>query len=88
MNELLGTLFVLELDQLALAAAAGKDYEVGPLRELAERPGWLLQSRLDGAPDRYRLTRADTGQTGEGNRQELLLALDSRFFSEVLMNST
>jgi hypothetical protein len=76
LNELLGCLFVLELDQPALAAASGGDCAVAPLRELAERPGWLLQSRLAGQTDRYRLTRTDSGQSEEGVRLELLLTLE------------
>ncbi len=76
LNELLGCLFVLELDQPALAAASGGDCAIAPLRELAERPGWLLQSRLADRSDRYRLTRTDSGQTEEGDRLELLLTLE------------
>jgi hypothetical protein len=76
LNELLGCLFVLELDQPALAAASGGDCAVAPLRELAERPGWLLRSRLAGDIDRYRLTRTDSGQSEEGDRFELLLTLE------------
>lgn len=76
LNDLLGQVFVLELDHVVKAAAGGQDYEVAPLHELAERPGWLLQSRLKDAPDRYRLTRADTGQQVEGARSDLLLTLE------------
>jgi hypothetical protein len=76
LNDLLSHLFILELDELAMAAAAGQDYEVASLRELAERPGWLLQSQLGTAPERYRLTRTDNGHAGEGLRLELLLTLE------------
>lgn len=76
LNDLLSHLFILELDELAVAAAAGQDYEVAPLRELAERPGWVLQSQLGAAPERYRLTRTDNGHAAEGLRLELLLTLE------------
>jgi hypothetical protein len=76
LNDLLSQLFILELDEIAGTVVAGQDYEVAPLRELAERPGWLLQSQLDTAPERYRLTRTDHVQAGEGLRLELLLTLE------------
>ncbi|HEX5416981.1 MAG TPA: hypothetical protein VFZ25_15060, partial [Chloroflexota bacterium] len=76
LNQLLGELFILEVDHLATAAAAGESYRVAPLTELAQRAGWTIESRVPGAPTTYRLSHDGEAIAAVGPRQELLLILE------------
>jgi len=75
MTQMLADVLFLEWDRVTLAVAAGETYTLAPLRELAQRAGWLIESRLSGAPDKFRLTR-EGGEPREGLRLDLLLALE------------
>ena len=76
LNEMLAGILVLELDHLARAAAAGETFRIDPLKELGDREGWILNSRLKKDPPKYSLIKDDTGQEHQGPRLDLLLALE------------
>ncbi len=73
--QMLADVLFLEWDKVTLPVAAGETYTLPPLRELAQRPGWLIESRLPGAPDKCRLTREGEAPR-EGMRLDLLRALE------------
>ena len=73
--QMLADVLFLEWDKVTLPVAAGETYTLPPLRELAQRAGWLIESRLPGAPDKFRLTR-EGEVSREGLRLDLLLALE------------
>jgi hypothetical protein len=72
---MLADVLFLEWDRVALAVAAGETYTLAALRELAQRDGWLIESKLPEAPDRFRLTREGGGPC-EGMRLDLLRTLE------------
>ena len=72
---MLADVLFLEWDRVALAVAAGETYTLVALSELAQRAGWLIESKLPEAPDRFRLTR-EGGEPCEGMRLDLLRALE------------
>ena len=76
LNEVLGGLPVLELDHLARAAAAGEPFRIDPLRQLGDREGWRLNSRLASDPTLYSLEKDGTGREQRGPRLDLLLSLE------------
>ena len=73
MTQMLADVLFLEWDRVTLAVAAGETYTLVALSELAQRAGWLIESRLPEAPDRFRLTR-EGGESCEGMRLDLLRA--------------
>ena len=76
LNEMLAGILVLELDHLAQAAAAGEPFRIDPLKELGDREGWNLDSRLKGNPQKYNLIKDGTKEKHQGPRLDLLLALE------------
>lgn len=76
LNRLLSELFILEVDHLATAVAAGQSYRVAPLSELAQRAGWTVESRVEGNPATYRLGYDGEAAAAVGPRQDLLLILE------------
>ena len=75
MTQMLADVLFLEWDRVTLAVAAGETYTLVALSELAQRAGWLIESKLPEAPDRFRLTR-EGGEPCEGMRLDLLRALE------------
>jgi hypothetical protein len=75
LTQMLADVTFLEWDRVTLAVVAGEAYSLAPLRELAQRAGWLIESRLPAAPDVYRLTREEETPC-EGPRLDLLRALE------------
>lgn len=76
LNELLGGVLVLELDQLADAVVTGASIRLDPLQEFGDRPGWTIAGRAPDDPNRYRLRKDDEPDVAEGPRLDLLLALE------------
>ncbi|UCC86431.1 MAG: hypothetical protein JSV81_16490 [Anaerolineales bacterium] len=75
LTQMLADVLFLEWDRVTLAVAAGETYALAPLRELAQRPGWQIESRLPEAPDKCRLAR-EGEPPREGMRLDLLRALE------------
>jgi hypothetical protein len=75
LTQMLADVMFLEWDRVTLAVTAGEVYPLAPLHELAQRAGWLIESRLPGAPDKCRLTREGKSPC-EGMRLDLLRALE------------
>jgi hypothetical protein len=76
LNEMLAGILVLEQDHLARAVAAGETFRVDPLKELGDREGWVLESRLKTNPRSYSLKKDGSEKAHRGARLDLLLALE------------
>jgi hypothetical protein len=72
LNDMLESVSVLELDHLAEAVAAGREFRLPPLQELAVRDGWTVEP----AAGRWRLTRDGSSEADEVGGADVLLALE------------
>ncbi len=72
LNLLLSEILILEFDHLTTAIINGETYRVEPLRELAQRGGSWLNTRLEHDPERYDLIRDDEQVHHQGKRLDLL----------------
>ncbi len=76
LNVLLSEILILEFDHLTTAIINGETYRVEPLRELAQREGSWLNTRLEHDPERYDLMRDDAQVHHQGKRLDLLLSAE------------
>ncbi len=76
LNSLLSEIFILEFDHLATAIVNGEKYRIDPLRELGQREGGWLETRLESDPERYDLSRDHDRQHHQGKRLDLLLSAE------------
>lgn len=76
LNLLLSEILILEFDHLTTTILNGESYRIEPLRELSQREGSWLNTRLEHDPERYDLIRDDEQVHHQGKRLDLLLSAE------------